>query len=100
LGVAVLCPLAGLAAALPVPRAAASPLTWRLSLGAWALVPVVALLAGLPRDRRSPPAGASSVTPAEHSPSDRSRLWRTPAAWRLSAYTGGQSCAVYVVLNW
>src|SRR5699024_5295757 len=34
------------------------------------------------------------------SPSDRSRLWRTPAAWRLSAYMGVQSCAFYVVLNW
>lgn len=98
--VAVLSLFAGLAAALAVPLAAASTLTWRLSLGAWALVTVVALLAWLPRDLRSPPAGASSVTPAEHSHSDRSRLWRTPAAWRLSAYMGVQSCAFYVVLNW
>src|SRR5699024_3715821 len=91
---------AGLAAALAVPLAAAGTLTWRLSLGAWALVTVVALLAWLPRDLRSPPAGASSVTPAEHSPTDRSRLWRAPAAWRLSAYMGVQSCAASVVLTW
>src|SRR5699024_8448570 len=98
--VAVLSIFAGLAAALAVPLAAASTLTWRLSLGAWALCTVVALLAWLPRDLRSPPAGSSRVEPAEHSQSTRSRLWRTPAAWRLSAYMGVQSCAFYVVLNW
>src|SRR5699024_3829146 len=98
--VAVLSLFAGLAAALAVPLAAAGTLTWRLSLGAWAVVTMVALLAWLPRDLRSPPAGASSVTPAEPPPWDAPRLWRASAAWRLSAYVGVQSCAFYVVLNW
>src|SRR5699024_12630414 len=62
--VAVLSLFAGLAAALAVPLAAAGTRAWRLSLGACALVTVGALLAWWPRDLRSPPPGASSVTPA------------------------------------
>lgn len=106
--VAVLSIFAGLGAALAVPLAAASTLTWRLSLGAWAVFAVVAALAWLPRAwrARSEPAGAAQhpndAQPGEASarPRSASRLWRTPAAWRLSIYMGVQSCAFYVVLNW
>lgn len=51
--VAVLGIFAGLAAALAVPLAAVSTLTWRLSLGGWAVLTVLGLIYWLPQSRAS-----------------------------------------------
>ncbi|WP_147917246.1 MFS transporter [Ruania zhangjianzhongii] len=116
--VAILRLFAGLAAALAVPLAASSELGWRLALGCWAVVAVLALLVWLPRTwrrRDSPgqgPAPASSVPPAdtpvaaaaEPAPRPGSRhsgtLWRSAPAWRLAAYMGMQSVAFYTAFSW
>ena len=119
--VAVLRTFAGLAAALAVPLAASSQLGWRLALGCWAVVAVVALLVWLPRAwrRRSSPghgAAAASVVQAEATPvtlpapaaeareqplAGRSAtLWRSAPAWRLAAYMGMQSVAFYTAFSW
>lgn len=119
--VAVLRIFAGLAAALAVPLAASSQLGWRLALGCWAVVALLALLVWLPRARRrrdSPgqgPAPVASVQPSEKRPAapapaaepipqppsrSSAGLWRSAPAWRLAAYMGMQSVAFYTAFSW
>lgn len=119
--VAILRLFAGLAAALAVPLAARSELGWRLALGCWAVVAVIALAVWLPRTwrrRNSPgqvPAPAASVQPADppvaaapaaaepvpqSGPGRSGTLWRSAAAWRLAAYMGLQSVAFYTAFSW
>lgn len=93
--VAVLGFFAGLSAAVAVPLAELSTLGWRLALGIWAVLTLVGLLVWWPRARRAgPPEGAAQQAPAG------GRLWRTAAAWQISAYMGLQSSSFYVALTW
>lgn len=122
--VAVLGIFAGLAAALAVPLAAVSTLTWRLSLGGWAVLTVLGLIYWLPQSRASggahrpgapavpadaaaapaaaTPAGPrpAASTPAASTPAARGTLWRNRDAWLLSCYMGVQSTTFYVALTW
>ncbi len=93
--VAVLGFFAGLSAAAAVPLANLSLLGWRLALGVWAVLTLLGLLLWWPRARRSGrPARTGSTTPSGR------RLWRTGAAWQISAYMGLQSGSFYVALTW
>ncbi|HLS63756.1 MAG TPA: MFS transporter [Ruania sp.] len=93
--VAVLGFFAGLSAAIAVPLAHLSTLGWRLALGIWAVLTLVGLLVWWPRARRAqPPEGGGQPAPAG------GRLWRTSAAWQISAYMGLQSSSFYVALTW
>ncbi|HIZ35583.1 MAG TPA: MFS transporter [Candidatus Ruania gallistercoris] len=117
--VAVLRIFAGLAAALAVPLAASSNLGWRLALGSWALVAVLALLVWLPRAwrrRSSPgqdpspasvaePEATSVAVPAAEAPEQSlprrsATVWYSAPAWRLAAYMGLQSVAFYTAFSW
>lgn len=93
--VAVLGFFAGLSAAIAVPLAHLSTLGWRLALGIWAVLTLVGLLVWWPRARRAhPPEGGGQPAPSG------GRLWRTSAAWQISAYMGLQSSSFYVALTW
>ncbi|WP_181411102.1 CynX/NimT family MFS transporter [Nocardioides humi] len=79
---------AGAAVTVPIADAGGS---WRVGLGAWALVAVAAALAWAPycrrRDpQRSRPRGAS--------------LWRSPTAWAVTLLFGTQSLYAYVMMSW
>ncbi len=95
--VAVLGVCAGLSAALSVPIANASRLGWRLSLGVWAALTVLAVVywAGQAIQAR-PVSGGRSVPLGEK----RVNLWRSGVAWQLSVYMGAQSSVFYVSLTW
>lgn len=97
--VAVLGIFAGLAAAFAVPLAGASTLSWRLSLGGWALLTVVALAVWVPRSRRAR-ATARARRPSVPAVAGSGLLWRNRDAWLLSAYMGVQSGAFYLSLTW
>lgn len=95
--VAVLGVCAGISAAVAVPIADASLWGWRLSLGIWAGLTVLAVVfwAGqaLAQDRVE---GGSSVPIGTRN----TNLWRSPQAWQLSLYMGSQSAVFYVGLTW
>lgn len=96
--VAVLGVFAGLAAALAVPLAAASELSWRLSLGVWAVLTLVGTLFWAVRGARAPgPPGGSSVLPEQ---TGGVGVWRRAIAWQISVYMGVQSSVFYVSLTW
>ncbi|HMN20844.1 MAG TPA: MFS transporter [Ottowia sp.] len=98
--VAVLGLFAGLAAALAVPLADGSPLGWRLSLGAWALLTLVATAFWLHRAHHTarPPTGRTAPGPAAAAAA--APIWRSRLAWQLSLYMGLQSSVFYVALTW
>lgn len=84
-----------------VPAALAIPVAdaygWRISLGAWALVPAMAALpwAGIVLTRRR----ARADRPA--TPGSRvTGLWRTPIAWGMTFMFGMTSLVTYSLFTW
>lgn len=97
--VAVLGIFAGLAAAFAVPLAGTSMLSWRLSLGGWAVLTLLALAVWVPR---SIAGGAAARAGGVSAPATAGSgaLWRNRDAWLLSCYMGVQSGAFYISLTW
>lgn len=87
---AVLSMGAASAAAVTVPIAHAAG-SWRVGLGAWALLAVLALLAWAPyvRDRDRRRGDGARVS-----------LWREPVAWAVTVVFATQSLFAYVVMSW
>ncbi|GGU13787.1 MFS transporter [Nocardioides albus] len=81
---------AATAAGVTVPIADAAG-SWRVGLGVWALLAVVALVAWLPylREREVRSGGRARVS-----------LWREPVAWAVTLLFGTQSLFAYVVMSW
>lgn len=67
---------------------------WRLGLGCWALLALVALPSWLPLIRERP-----VVAPTVQS-DDLIRMSRHPVAWALAVYFGLQSTSAYVIIGW
>src|SRR5690554_4346530 len=103
-----------MAALLAVPLANA--FGWRLSIGAWALTALVAMLPWLVLLRRAgtdttpgasddgagdddaiPAAGATEL---ESTPASRSRVWHTPLGWGMAVMFGMTSLATYAMFTW
>ena len=109
------------AAALTVPVTRALGGDWRLGLGAWALLGVLALLVWLPvarnpRSPRSRTAAAGSSTGPDSEPGQDGgpggddtgpdgrapgiRIARSATAWALGVFFGFQATAAYVIMGW
>ncbi|MFD7072645.1 CynX/NimT family MFS transporter [Nocardioides sp. NPDC059952] len=75
-------------ATVPIAHAAGS---WRVGLGVWALLALLALLAWVPhlRERDLRRGGGPRVS-----------LWREPVAWAVTVVFGTQSLFAYVVMSW
>jgi CP family cyanate transporter-like MFS transporter len=83
----------GSAATVPVAHAAGG--SWRVGLGVWAVVAVVAVLPwlALARDRvRGEVTGAA--------PAPGVRITRSRTAWALTVFFGLQATSAYVVMGW
>ncbi|MFB6395949.1 MFS transporter [Polymorphospora lycopeni] len=81
------------AAAVPVAHAFGS---WRVGLGAWALLAAVALLPWLPAAlRRTRPPAATGAAPT-----GRIRPARTRLGWAMALYFGVQSLGGYAAMGW
>jgi CP family cyanate transporter-like MFS transporter len=93
---AVMGAFASLASGVSLPLADAFGGSWRRSLGVWLVPAVLAAPIWLLRRRSAaaPTAAEAPATPA------RTSVWRTAAAWRLSAFMGLQSTAFYVLVSW
>src|SRR5690625_2317790 len=81
--VAVLGVCAGLAAALAVPIAEASVWGWRLSLGVWAGLTVLAVVYWAGQAIQAHPVSGGSSVPLGDK---RANIWRSGVAWQLSVY--------------
>lgn len=99
--VAALSVMAALASGLAVPLAAATELGWRLGVGVWAVLPLVALVVWLPLAARNDPAPSGHVADGDDAPvAAGAPVWRSGLAWQLAAYMGLQSTGFYVLLTW
>jgi len=97
---------AAVAAGLAVPIAGTTDSGWRLALGVWAGLALVALGAFWPQVRRALPTGAAhSSSRSPSGPSETSTAsWRSPwgslLGWQVTAFMGLQSTGYYVLITW
>jgi CP family cyanate transporter-like MFS transporter len=74
---------------------------WRLGIGLWGLVGVLALAAWLPRLRthqRDAPLPVPAAEPG--AAAGRRSVWRSPLAWQVTAFMGTQAIFFYLLVTW
>lgn len=88
--------VAAAGAALVVPLAQGTTLGWRLALGIWAGVAVVAMVAYFPQIRGAAGTARSTGTPAltYRSP------WKSMLGWQVTVFMGLQSMPFFVLMSW
>ena len=88
---------AALASGLAVPLAGTTQHGWRLALGVWAGLALVALAVFLPQLRRRslPPGPGSPLAPGPH-PSP----WGTALGWQVTVFMGMQSTIYFTLITW
>lgn len=87
---------AALATGVVVPIANATPLGWRLALGVWAGLGLLAMAALLPRLLRG---GRRSAAPMTEAAAFRSP-WKAGLAWQVTLFMGLQSVPFFVFVAW
>lgn len=109
---AVQSAVAALAAGVVVPIAHATPAGWRLALGIWAGMALIAMAVLLPRLTRRPDDARARSRAAEPAPADpapagpsaqprRPRSpWTTALAWHITLFMGLQSAAFFIYAAW
>ena len=95
---AVQSSVAALAAGVVVPIADASPWSWRLALGVWAGMAVIAMAVMLPRVRARKPLPLAADTAAGREP--RRSPWTAALAWQVTIFMGLQSVPFFVFVAW
>ncbi|WP_406860092.1 MFS transporter [Streptomyces sp. HUAS MG47] len=89
-----------LAAAATVPMTEALGGSWRLGLGVWALLAVLAVVPWIPlfrdRDGTQTAGTARSAAPAEAP----GRIVRSRTAWALACFFGLQATGAYITMGW
>lgn len=87
---------AAIGAAVVVPVAQTSPAGWRLALGIWVGLALIAMAVLLPWLRRHTSGTAPASTPkaAYRSP------WTSVLGWQVTIFMGLQSIAFYVLMAW
>ncbi|MEJ6550901.1 MFS transporter [Corynebacterium sp. USCH3] len=89
---------AALAAGVAVPAAGLTAVGWRLPLGMWAGLALLAIAAVLPQLRRG--SSESAVVAAPAAARVRQPVWRRALAWQVAAFMGLQSTVYYVLVTW
>ncbi|MFJ6278795.1 MFS transporter [Arthrobacter subterraneus] len=87
---------AAIGAAVVVPVAQTSPAGWRLALGIWVGLALIAMAVLLPWLRRTASGTVPTTTPAiaYRSP------WASALGWQVTLFMGLQSIAFYVLMAW
>ena len=92
--------VAALAAGVVVPIADASPLSWRLALGVWAGIALIAMAVPLPhtrfRDGPVPEVPAATGT----SPAPPASPWTSALGWQVTIFMGLQSVPFFIFVAW
>jgi CP family cyanate transporter-like MFS transporter len=87
--------VAAMGAAVVVPVAQTSPAGWRLALGIWVGLALIAMAVLLPWLRRhSRPLVAAAPVASYRSP------WSSALGWQVTVFMGLQSIAFYVLMAW
>lgn len=87
---------AAMGAAVVVPLAQTSPAGWRLALGIWAGLALIAMAVLLPWLRRH---GSGTMSAARPDASHRSP-WTSALGWQVTTFMGLQSIAFYILMAW
>jgi MFS transporter, CP family, cyanate transporter len=87
---------AAMGAAVVVPVAQTSPAGWRLALGIWVGLAIIAMAVLLPWLRRH---RSGTVTTTKREVSCRSP-WASALGWQVTVFMGLQSIAFYVLMAW
>ena len=87
---------AAMGAAVVVPVAQTSPAGWRLALGIWVGLALIAMAVLLPWLRRHSSGTMNAATPEA---SHRSP-WTSALGWQVTIFMGLQSIAFYVLMAW
>jgi CP family cyanate transporter-like MFS transporter len=87
---------AAVGAAVVVPVAQTSPAGWRLALGIWVGLALIAMAVLLPWLRRHRTATAHLTTTAVTFRSP----WRSALGWQVTVFMGLQSIAFYILMAW
>ena len=93
---AVQAAFAAVGAAVVVPVAQTSPAGWRLALGIWVGLALIAMAVLLPWLRRHRAGNAQATTTED---SYRSP-WASALGWQVTVFMGLQSLAFYVLMAW
>lgn len=86
-----------LGSGLSVPISSIGNLGWRGALAIWGVLTIVALLIWLPQLRKSHKE-TSEETDVETK--EKNNLWRSPLAWGVTLFMGGQSLGFYTLIAW
>ncbi|WP_416425064.1 MFS transporter [Pseudomonas sp. App30] len=86
--------MAALASGVSAPLSALTGYTWKLSLGVWFALALVAILCWLPHLRQAR-SGASAVAP----PPPKS-VWGSAIAWQVSMFMALQTVTFYTLIDW
>lgn len=87
--------VAAVASGVAVPIAGDSPAGWRVALGCWVGLAVIAAAVWLPQLRHRPPGpGAVGEAAGHRSP------WRSAIGWQVTLFMGLQSMVFYVMIAW
>ncbi len=92
--------IAALAAGVVVPIADASPWSWRLALGVWAGMALIAMAVLLPRTRASRGTKAATITAVSTGLAPRRSPWTTALAWQVTIFMGLQSIPFFIFVAW
>lgn len=92
--------VAALAAGVVVPIADASPLGWRLALGVWAGIALIAMAVPLRRSRvrDAPEPGTATATNVSAAPP--TSPWTSALGWQVTIFMGLQSVPFFILVAW
>ena len=85
-----------LGSGLSVPIASVGNLGWQGALGVWGILTMISLFVWLPQLRKRQNQKASVKTEKK----EKSNLWRSPLAWKVTLFMGGQSLTFYTLITW
>lgn len=86
-----------LGSGLSVPISSTGGIGWQGALGIWGLLAVVSLIVWLPQLRKQKQEESPK---ADTETKEKSSLWRSPIAWSVTLFMGGQSLAFYTLIAW
>ncbi|SFP61109.1 CynX/NimT family MFS transporter [Salibacterium halotolerans] len=86
---------ASAASGLSLPLTNGLDLPWNISLGAWALLCVPALLLWLPQLKVKQDQSSRAAQQEKETP-----VWRSPLAWQVTFFMGLQSFLFYCLITW
>lgn len=85
-----------LGSGLSVPISGIGNMGWQGALGIWGLLTIAAFVVWLPQLRKQQKA-SSKIT---IKPKQKTKLWRSPLAWSVTLFMGGQSLVFYTLIAW